>query len=181
MNQLRMSRSILGALVGALLVSGTAAAQGSMSGGAMPKKDAMAMDKMRQDDAMHAPGMLQGADGRMVSGHLMMAMKDGHSMVQLGPDFKIQSNKNIDVVLSPDMMYSASASLMLGKLEKSNGKQEFMVPAGAMTDKYSYALLRDRTTGAVVGMAKLPAMGMRDKDGMAKQDGMMKKPGGSLR
>lgn len=162
------------------LITGAASAQsggsmggGSMGGSAMSTKDGMAMG---HGDGMAAPGVFQGVSGRVVLGHMTMAMKDGHSMVQFAPDFKVDQNKNIDVVLSADMMYSASTALMVGKLGKSTGTQEFMIPTGAMIDHYSYALLRDRSTGMIVGMAKLPAMGMT-----GKEDGMMKKPGGSNR
>ena len=91
-------------------------------------------------------------------------------MNRLGPDFKAEQSKHVDVILSPDMMYSASSAPMVGKLGKSSGKQEFMLPAGARMDHYAYALLRDRSTGTVIGMAKLPAVGMMDRGGMMKHD-----------
>ena len=183
MKSSRMTRSVGHAICGLLLIAGTAAAQGtgSMGGSAMPKQDAMGMAKMPEDDATHAPGMFQGAGGRTVSGHLMMVMKDGHPMIQLGQDFKVDRNNNIDVVLSSDMMYSASSSLMVGKLGKASGKQAFMVPSGTMIDHYHYALLRDRSSGEVVGAAKLPAAGMMAKDGMGRNDGMMKHDSGMMK
>lgn len=165
MTHSRMTRATLGAIGSVLMIASAAAAQGN---GGMGE--------------MHGPGMFEGSGGHAVTGHLMLAMKGGHTMVQLGSDFKADESKNVDVVLSTDMMYSANSSVMLGRLSKAKGMQEFTLPSGTMADHYRYALLRDRATGMVVGMAMLPAMGMMDKDGMMKRDsGMMKKPGGGGR
>ena len=173
MNHPRMTRAVLSAVGALLLAAHTATAQSSMAGGSM------GMDKMGHDDGMQSAGMFHGVSGRVVLGHMTMAMKDGRSMIRFAPDFKIEQNKNIDVVLSAGEMYSATSSMTVGKLGRASGKQEFTLPSGTMVDHFGYALLRDRSTGSVVGMAKLPAMGMMKEDGMMKHDsGMMKKPGG---
>lgn len=80
--------------------------------------------------------------------------EDGSQILQFGENFKSTPGPDIYVYLATDG--KASEFVSLGKIQSSEGMQEYAIPTGTDLNKYDKVLIWCQAFGVLFGTADLP-------------------------
>lgn len=105
-------------------------------------------------DTVSSSGTFKGASKHVTSGKVsVIKMSDGKAVIKLGESFKFDGAPDPVVGMGKNGKYDASTNL--GKLTKSSGQQNYVVPSSIDASKYNEVYIWCKQYGVPLGVASL--------------------------
>ena len=105
-------------------------------------------------DTVSGSGTFKGASKHITSGEVsVVKMSNGEAVIKLGDSFKFDGAPDPVVGMGKNGKYDASTNL--GKLAKSSGQQNYVIPNSIDSSKYNEVYIWCKQYGVPLGVASL--------------------------